>query len=132
MLAGEVAERRLVLARGPGDRAFPASSAWALSTSIGGHFDFRLICLICRSDNQMPLCFRENRDREGLMPAEIIRNGSFRDGFEVGYRSIRGTAAGMPGIPGQPGTSGNMTPFLMGVRKGIERGLGKDIDALER
>lgn len=65
------------------------------------------------------------------MAADIIRSGSFRDGFEIGFRSIRGMSAGMPGLPGQPGTKGNMTPFLMGVRKGIERGLGKDIDSLQ-
>jgi hypothetical protein len=65
------------------------------------------------------------------LSADIIRSWSFRDGFEVGYRSIRGTAAGVPGVPGQPGTRGNMTPFLIGVRKGIERGLGKNIDELE-
>jgi hypothetical protein len=68
--------------------------------------------------------------QEVALSADVIQNGSFRDGFEVGYRSIRGTAAGMPGIPGQPGTRGNMTPFMMGVRKGIERGLGRDIDEL--
>ena len=67
---------------------------------------------------------------ECAVAAEIIRNGTFRDGFEIGFRSIRGTAAAMPGLPGQPGTRGNMTPFLMGIRKGIERGLGKDIDEL--
>jgi hypothetical protein len=74
--------------------------------------------------------FRRLLCQEVDLAADIIRNGTFSDGFEVGYRSIRGTATGMPGIPGQPGTRGNMTPFLMGVRKGIERGLGKDIDEL--
>lgn len=63
--------------------------------------------------------------------AEIIRDGSFRDGFEVGFRSIKGTNAALPGIPGQPGTKGNSTAFLMGVRKGIEKALGKSIDELE-
>jgi hypothetical protein len=71
-------------------------------------------------------------EREVLMATDIIPSGSFSDGFEIGYRSIRGTAAGMPGIPGQPGTRGNMTPFLMGVRKGIESGLDKDLDDLQR
>jgi hypothetical protein len=66
------------------------------------------------------------------MSADIIRNDSFRDGFEAGYRAIRGTAAGRPGVPGQPGTRGNMTPFLMGVRKGIKRALGKYLDDLDR
>ncbi|RVL78591.1 hypothetical protein CN135_16525 [Sinorhizobium meliloti] len=75
------------------------------------------------------LCHFGIQSKEGQM-ADIIREGSFREGFEVGYRSIRGTAVGMPGVPGQPGTRGNSTPFLMGVRKGIERALGKDIDDL--
>ncbi|WP_158704433.1 hypothetical protein [Rhizobium sp. NXC24] len=61
---------------------------------------------------------------------DIIREGTFSEGFEVGYRAIKGTAVGMPGTPGQPGTRGNSTPFLMGVRKGIERALGKGIDDL--
>ncbi|KQY12613.1 hypothetical protein [Rhizobium sp. Root482] len=61
---------------------------------------------------------------------DIIRAGSFRDGFEVGYRAVKGTSVGMPGTPGQPGTRGNSTAFLMGVRKGIERALDKDIDDL--
>jgi len=69
---------------------------------------------------------------ESAAMADIIRQGSFRDGFEVGYRSIKGTAVGLPGVPGQPGTRGNSTPFLMGVRKGIERALDKDIDDLQR
>jgi hypothetical protein len=40
------------------------------------------------------------------------------------------TAAGLPGLPGQPGTKGNMTPFLMGVRKGLERS-GIDLGDVE-
>jgi hypothetical protein len=67
---------------------------------------------------------------ECLMAADLIREGTFRDGFEVGYRAVRGTSVGMPGVPGQPGTRGNSTPFLMGVRKGIERALGKTVDEL--
>ncbi|MCO6050859.1 hypothetical protein NGM99_13830 [Mesorhizobium sp. RP14(2022)] len=61
---------------------------------------------------------------------DTISSGSFRDGFEIGFRSIRGVHAALPGIPGQPGTRGNMTPFLMGVRRGIERALDKDLDGL--
>jgi hypothetical protein len=54
-----------------------------------------------------------------------IDQNDYAAGFEAGYRAIKGTAAGMPGLPGQPGTKGNMTPFLMGVRKGLERaGIG--------
>lgn len=63
--------------------------------------------------------------------AEIVRTGSFRDGFEVGFRAIRGTAAALPAIPAQPATRASSTPFLMGVRKGIERALGKSVDELQ-
>ncbi|MGN7294706.1 hypothetical protein [Rhizobium sp. SAFR-030] len=63
--------------------------------------------------------------------SDIIREASFAEGFEVGYRSIKGTSVGLPGIPGQPGTLGNSTPFLMGVRKGIERALSKKINELK-
>jgi hypothetical protein len=56
-----------------------------------------------------------------------IDQNDYAAGFEAGYRAIKGTAAGLPGLPGQPGTKGNMTPFLMGVRKGIERA-GIDLD----
>ena len=50
-----------------------------------------------------------------------LDQNDYAAGFEVGYRAIRGTSAGLPGLPGQPGTRGNMTPFLIGVRKGLER-----------
>jgi len=56
-----------------------------------------------------------------------IPQDDFRAGFEAGYRAIKGTAVGMPGLPGQPGTHGNKTPFLMGIRKGLERA-GIDLD----
>jgi hypothetical protein len=50
-----------------------------------------------------------------------IDQSDYAAGFEAGYRTIKGTAVGMPGLPGQPGTRVNMTPFLMGVRKGLEK-----------
>ena len=56
-----------------------------------------------------------------------IDQRDYAAGFEVGYRSIKGTGVGLPRLPAQPGTRGNMTPFLMGVRKGLERA-GVDID----
>jgi hypothetical protein len=58
---------------------------------------------------------------DGHMAPSYIDQNDYAAGFEVGYRAIKGTAAGLPGLPGQPGTKGNMTPFLMGVRKGLER-----------
>lgn len=62
------------------------------------------------------------------MPAEIIKSGTFRDGFEAGYRTIRGTMPALPAIPAAPATPAGSTPFLMGIRRGIERALGKDLD----
>jgi hypothetical protein len=61
---------------------------------------------------------------------DMIREGSFSDGFAVGYRAIKGTTVALPGLPGQPATRSNSTQFLMGVRKGIERALGKHINEL--
>jgi hypothetical protein len=56
-----------------------------------------------------------------------LPHDDFAAGFEVGYRAVKGTAVGLPGIPGQPGTRGNMTAFLTGVRKGLERA-GVDLE----
>lgn len=50
-----------------------------------------------------------------------VPHDDYRAGFIVGYQSIKGKNAAIPGIPGQPGTKGNMTPFLMGIRKGLDR-----------
>jgi hypothetical protein len=56
-----------------------------------------------------------------------IPHNDFQAGFEAGFRAIRGTSAATPTTPGQPPTPGNMTPFLLGVRKGLERA-GMDLD----
>ncbi|KAF5887768.1 hypothetical protein [Rhizobium sp. PEPV16] len=61
---------------------------------------------------------------------DMIREGSFSDGFAVGYRAIKGTSVSMPSTPSAPATRSNSTPFLMGVRKGIERAVGKSINEL--
>jgi hypothetical protein len=60
------------------------------------------------------------------MKSDKVPHESFREGFIVGYQTIRGTAAGIPSIPSQPGTPGNMTPFLIGVKAGL-RAAGVDI-----
>ena len=45
----------------------------------------------------------------------------YRSGFEVGFRAIRGRAPTLPALPAQPTSRDmNMTPFLMGVRKGLQ------------
>jgi hypothetical protein len=58
------------------------------------------------------------------MKSEKISHDDYREGFIVGYQAVRGVFASIPAIPAQPATRSNSTPFLMGVRKGIERGAG--------
>jgi hypothetical protein len=53
-----------------------------------------------------------------------VPHNDYRSGFQVGYQAIVGTTRAIPAIPAQPATKANMTPFLMGVRKGIERAGG--------
>jgi hypothetical protein len=60
------------------------------------------------------------------MKSDKVPHESFREGFIVGYQTVRGTAAGIPGIPGASGTPGNMTPLLIGVKAGL-RAAGVDI-----
>jgi len=50
-----------------------------------------------------------------------VPHDDYRSGFIVGFQAIAGTVRAMPAIPAQPATGANMTPFLTGVRKGIER-----------
>jgi len=50
-----------------------------------------------------------------------VPHDDFSAGFEAGYRAIRGTNVMLPMEPMEPMTKMNMTRFLMGVRKGIER-----------
>jgi len=49
---------------------------------------------------------------------ENVPHDDFQAGFEAGYRAIRGTNAM---TPMKPMTRMNMTTFLMGVRRGLER-----------
>lgn len=49
-----------------------------------------------------------------------IPHDDFRAGFLVGWQTVKGTSAGVPGTPGQPGTPGNSTPFLQGVKAGLK------------
>ena len=50
-----------------------------------------------------------------------IPHDDFRSGFIAGFQAIAGTAHTIPLIPKQPVSRSNLTPFLMGVRKGIQR-----------
>jgi len=56
-----------------------------------------------------------------------IDQTDYAAGFEAGYRAIKGTSVPLPVLPGQPGTHVYKTPFLMGVRKGLEKA-GVEID----
>jgi hypothetical protein len=65
-----------------------------------------------------------------------IPHDDYRAGFIVGFQAIAGTGRTVPNIPAQPTTKTlwhtlaptshgrTMTPFLMGVRRGIERAGG--------
>jgi len=58
-----------------------------------------------------------------------VPHDDFRAGFEAGYRAIRGKSVALPAPPAAPATRANMTPFLMGVRRGLERaGISLDRD----
>ncbi|MER8938717.1 hypothetical protein NKH82_04315 [Mesorhizobium sp. M0915] len=54
-----------------------------------------------------------------------VPHDDYKSGFIAGYQSVRKVMVAVPGIPAQPGTLGGLTPFLMGVRKGIEKATGK-------
>lgn len=59
--------------------------------------------------------------------AKSVLDESYEAGFEAGYRALRGTTPTLPMLPMEPMTKMNMTPFLMGVRKGIEKASKKSI-----
>lgn len=50
-----------------------------------------------------------------------VPHDDYQSGFIFGFQAIAGTMRALPALPAQPATRGNMTPFLIGVRKGIER-----------
>jgi hypothetical protein len=60
-----------------------------------------------------------HESRHGRVQMSVV-DGSFSDGFELGYRLIKGIHVGMLGTPGYPGTPGNTTPFLQGIEAGIK------------
>jgi hypothetical protein len=57
-----------------------------------------------------------------------IPHNDFRSGFIAGFQAIAGTAHTIPAIPAQPVMRSNLTPFLMGLRKGLQRA-GIDLDS---
>jgi hypothetical protein len=46
--------------------------------------------------------------------------GSFADGFEVGYRLIKGLYVGTPGMPGYSGAPAGSSAYLEGIKAGIK------------
>lgn len=54
------------------------------------------------------------------MKSDKVPHNDFREGFIVGWQTIRGTNAGIPGTPGTPGIPGNSTAFLEGVKAGLK------------
>lgn len=59
-----------------------------------------------------------------------VPHDDYQSGFIVGYQSVKKTLRAIPAIPAQPATRASMTPFLMGVRKGIEKASGKKWDQI--
>ena len=52
-----------------------------------------------------------------------VPHDDYRSGFIAGFQAIAGTTRTIPPIVRQPPapTCGNLTPFLMGIRRGIQR-----------
>ena len=52
-----------------------------------------------------------------------VPHDDYRSGFIAGFQAIAGTTRTIPPIIRQPTTPtcGNLTPFLMGIRRGIQR-----------
>jgi len=54
------------------------------------------------------------------MDQSNIPHNDFRAGFTVGWQLVHGIHSGVPGVPGEPGTPGNSTPFLEGIKAGLQ------------
>jgi hypothetical protein len=57
-----------------------------------------------------------------------LPHDDFRSGFIAGFQAIAGTAYAIRPFPAQPVMRSNLTPFLMGVRRGLQRA-GVDLDS---
>jgi hypothetical protein len=62
---------------------------------------------------------------------EDIPHSDYRAGFIVGFQAVAKTSRSIPSIPSQPSTPSGLRPFLVGVRKGIEKATGKDWDQID-
>jgi hypothetical protein len=52
----------------------------------------------------------------------MIDDSDYREGFIQGFRAVAGGSAALPATPARPATKAGMTPFQMGIRKGIKKG----------
>jgi hypothetical protein len=52
--------------------------------------------------------------------SENVPHDSFREGFAVGYQLIMGVAAAVPAAPAGFAPYADTTPFLDGIKAGIE------------
>ncbi|TIN00222.1 MAG: hypothetical protein E5Y34_12975 [Mesorhizobium sp.] len=59
-----------------------------------------------------------------------IPHDDYKSGFIAGFQSVKRVMAAIPAIPAQPATPAGLTPFLMGVRKGIQKATGKSWDEI--
>jgi hypothetical protein len=53
-----------------------------------------------------------------------VPHDDYKSGFIAGFQALAGTTKVIPVIPVQPVTKVGYTPFLMGIRKGVERAGG--------
>ena len=59
---------------------------------------------------------------EGAMAEQgDVPHDDYRSGFIAGFQAIAGTTRTIPPVLAQPATCGNLTLFLMGIRRGIQR-----------
>jgi hypothetical protein len=52
----------------------------------------------------------------------MVDDNDYREGFIQGFRAVAGSSASLPSLPSRPSTKSGMTPFQMGIRKGIKKG----------
>jgi hypothetical protein len=56
-----------------------------------------------------------------MAAAGNVPHDDYEAGFIAGFQAFAGTARAIPALPAQPATKAGYTPFLMGIRKGVER-----------
>lgn len=57
-----------------------------------------------------------------------VNDNDYRSGFEEGFRLVAGKSRALPALPAQPATPSRLTPFRVGLKKGIERAGAKITD----